>query len=300
MSKCSNGSDAWRSALHKALLRALDFKEWRNALSVSAEKVLKKQWQMERDVELRAFYERLTPRIVETVMGDLYDTGAWFSMTIPHATLDLAALWPDLERAASYNTMIHRTGEPGRPTKLAVMAEEGEVMPELLFPEQHENLERVRQAIRDWCAMEKNLDPERDQHKDGSWKTPDEMGERVMEILGVGHSVVPRTNLMDDAAKSLAGAIEAWLAGDPMTPGFSGKSNGTPINSSPETVRETQMGEARQYGEPAVTTLHPEVAEQWLKAVLAEWVAVVRQRLPLRIEKELDKVRREMRKALER
>ena len=45
--------------LHKALLRALDIKEWRNALSVSAEKVLKKQWQMERDVELRAFYERM-------------------------------------------------------------------------------------------------------------------------------------------------------------------------------------------------------------------------------------------------
>ena len=40
--------------------------------------------------------------------------------------------------------MIHRTGEPGRPTKLAVMADAGEVMPELLFPEQHENLERVR------------------------------------------------------------------------------------------------------------------------------------------------------------
>jgi hypothetical protein len=106
--------------------------------------------------------------------------------------------------------------------------------------------------------------------------------------------------LMDDAAKSLAGAIEAWLAGDPMTPGFSGKSNGTPINSSPETVRETQMGEARQYGEPAVTTLHPEAAEQWLKAVLAEWVSVVRQRLPLRIEKELDKVRRIMRNELSR
>ena len=62
--------------LHKALLRALDIKEWRNTLSVSAEKILKKQWQMERDVELRAFYERLTPRIVETVMGDLYDIAA--------------------------------------------------------------------------------------------------------------------------------------------------------------------------------------------------------------------------------
>jgi hypothetical protein len=52
------------------------------------------------------------------------------------------------------------------------------------------------------------------------------------------------------------------------------------------------MGEARQYGEQAVTTLHPEVAEQLLKAMLAEWVAVVWQRLPLRIEKELDKVQR--------
>lgn len=270
--------------IHKALLRALDVKVWRNTLQERARRVIRKQWEGERDVALRECYEKLTPRIVAAFMCALYDTGAWFSMTVPHAAMDLAALWPDLARAATFNAMSQPTGRAGRPTNLAA-GKAGD--PALVYPEEHANLERVRQAIREWAAFEKELTAD-DLNKDGTPRTPEKIAEDIMEILGVGHSTKPRSEVMDDAARNLAGAIEAWLAGDKTTPG------GTPILTSPETARAAQQAEAVQYGESPVKTIHPEVAEQWMRAVLADWVLVVRERLPMHIERELTKVRQTM------
>ena len=278
--------------IHAALLRALNVTEWKRTLEIVATKVLREQWALERDLQLRAGYEHITPEIVATIMGLLYDSGAWFTMTVPRAGLDLAALYPDLGRAAAFNAAVQPSG-PGRPTKLAVGARHQdqaalgtEVAPAWVaetHPEEQANLEAVREAVRHWVIYEKELDPERD-YRDGQPLPPEELAERILTILGLGSSGRARSALMDDAREKWTGASQAWLHGDEKTPG------GRPIQTTPEFARSAAAAEAAQQGEkPRVPV---EVPAGWLAAVLAGWVEVVRERLPVRIERELAKIKR--------
>jgi hypothetical protein len=255
--------------LPKALLRALDPGYWHERLKTSATNTLRKCWESERSVELHEFYERLTPQMVATIMAAYSDNGLWCFMAVPQYALSMQAMWPDLTRAIVYNASL--LTPTGRPTK---GVKEGD--PALLHPEEHQNLERVRQIILDWVTFEKDWD-ERDYHADGTPCTPQERAERIMDIIGVGKPGL-RTQEMDDAADSLAGAIDKWLCGEGST--------------SPEMAESARAAEAAQYGERQRTNeLDPELAHEWLRKVLDGWVKLVRQNLPVRIERELEKLR---------
>lgn len=268
-----------QSELPKALLAALDPAYWQERLKMSATKTLRKAWEGERNLALHELYERLTPRIVATIMGAYYESGVWFQMAVPPGWTEDAGGWPDLARAAAFNAALASAlpagapgRGPGRPTKMSI----DEML--LTHPEEQKNLEKVRQAILDWVTFEKDWD-ERDYHADGTPSTPQERAERVMEILGVGEPGA-RTVDMDVAAIGLAAAIESWLAGEGST--------------SPEMAQSARAAEAAQHGEPeskSASRLDPAVAHEWLEKVLAGWVALVRRDLPRRIERELDKLR---------
>ncbi|HVM48388.1 MAG TPA: hypothetical protein VMU04_10190 [Candidatus Acidoferrum sp.] len=265
--------------MHKAFLRALEVDYWRPVLKRRAYVVLNREWAKESDEGRRRFYQTLSHQIVGTVVGMLFDSGAWFVAAVPDAAVDASALWPDLARAAQFNAMTQPTGKPGRPTDLARGLAGA---PELLYPEEHGNLERVRQTIRDWCALEKHLKADRDYNADGTVKTPEQIAERIMEILGVGKEVKARTAVMEQEAKELFAAINDWLAGNGAT--------------SPEMARAVNNADAVQGGKPPPPRLDPDSAREWLERVLGDWVETTRKLLPGRVQKELGGVRQMMAK----
>lgn len=250
-----------QSELPKALLAALDPDYWYERLKASATATLRKAWESETDLALHELYERLTPQIVDTIVGAYYDTGMWFLMAVPHAALETTALWPDLARAAEFNQATGFT-PTGRVRKGGTFGS----------AEDHANLDRVRQVILDWCTYEKELKFPRDYHADGTPKSPEELANRIWEVLGVQPWAKERSPLMDEKAEGLAEAIEGWLA------------------LEVERVSGDESGRAAlEHRNPP--TLAPEVAHEWLQKVLAGWVALVRRDLPGRIERELDKLR---------
>ena len=263
--------------LHKALLAAVAPKSWLNALRETAKATLIKQWQMERDVVLRAAYEQLSPRIVETITGELYDNGSWFTMTVPEAAL---AVWPELTRAAAFNASLFTpTGRVPKATK------EGNFEDLVLrHANDMENLEHVRQTIRDWVAVEKERTPERDFHADGTPLSNEEISQRIMDIMGVGERPLPREGKMDEATKDLAGAIQEWLAGEGR--------HSTPEDAAAQRVADGEAPATPMAARPPIPTMDPAVVRGWLEAVLAAWVKVVHERLPLRIEHEVRKMRK--------
>lgn len=274
-----------QSELPKAVERAVGPKYWKSSLELCARKTLRAQWVNERNVALHAFYERMTERIVATVMEQIFDGGIRYLMSIPSEVGATPVPAPfDIPAAAQYN--LGRRTPKGRLTKEARMGDEAAI-----HPEQVENLDHVRQLVLDWVTLEKNLDPARDYHKDGTPLTPQEIAERIEEILGINAGAVPlaRSELMKTAAAKLTQAIQSWLDGEASStpaPNYRG-------GVAPGTAAAMASGvPSAPGGEPTAKqalTFPPGVAEQWLAAVLVAWKALFLSRLSHQLEYEISR-----------
>lgn len=181
-----------------AVAEAIDAKFWKGRLEYVALKTLRAQWAMERNVQRRALYERLTPRIIGTLTGETLDLVSRFTLELPEA-----ARVTGLSIQAAVDYKLNQLTPAGRDKKYALHEAEAE-----------EHLELVRQALRDWVTLEKR----RDERDEGL--SDEQIAERLEEILGISDRTIPRerTPAMEEAAKSLTAAIESWLQGDGDTP----------------------------------------------------------------------------------
>jgi hypothetical protein len=255
-----------------ALSRAVSPTYWKPRFESVALRTLRAQWALERNLALRELYERLTPRIVATMVGETFEGGTLFGLSIPRELVQPSV---NLAGAAEFN--LGQRTPTGRIKKEVVDA--GVFHPETLDQAGGENLERARQIVRDWVMLEKQLGPE-DYQKDGSPLSPEQLAQRIEVILGIGRSVVPRerTQAMQDAAASLARAIQRWLDGEGDTPSPNYSAAGAP-------PWRTESGPT--LAAPRQPALSAEVAEQWLSAVLAAWKAYILASLPARMRMEL-------------
>jgi hypothetical protein len=188
----------WQAGLPEAAASALDPAYWRPRLEFVALKTLRAQWALERDVQTRALYERLTPRLLATLTAELSAGVARFSLQLPESAL---AAGFSIQTAVDYK--LNQLTPAGRERKFA-----------LHEPDQEAHVEAVRQAIRDWVTLEKR----RDERDEGL--TDEQIADRIEEILGLSDRAVPRerTPAMEEAAAGLMKSIESWLAGDGDTP----------------------------------------------------------------------------------
>lgn len=271
--------------LPKAVERAVGPKYWKTSLEFCARKTLRAQWVNERNVKLRAFYERMTDRMVATIMDQTFESGIRYLMSTPPtpgAASPVTAPF-DIPAAADYN--LGRRTPMGRLTKEASMGDES-----ALHPEQIENLDRVRQLVLDWVTLEKNLDPARDYNKDGTPLSPQEIAERIEEILGINAGAVPgaRSELMKHAAAKLTEAIQSWLDGEASSTPAPNYQGGVAPGTAAAMVSGVPAASGGASATPALT-FPPGVAEQWLAAVLAAWKALLLSRLSHRLDYEIFK-----------
>jgi hypothetical protein len=179
------------------LAQAIAPAHWKPLLELIASKTLRAQWVGETDVQTRALYERLTPRIVATFMEKLLPNGVEYTLGIP----DLLLSDVGLAAAAKFN--LSTLTPTGRERKLSIKEVEAEAQ-----------LHSVRQTILDWVQLEKRRD-ERD-----AGLSDEQIAERIEHILGVGDRVIPRdrTPAMEEAALGLNRAIQSWLDGEGDSP----------------------------------------------------------------------------------
>lgn len=218
-----------QAGIPEAVRDAIDPAYWKGRLEYVALKTLRAQWALERDVQTRALYERLTPRILGTLTADLVGQVSVFTLGLPSS-----AVAEGLNLQAAIDYKLAQLTPAGRERKYA-----------LHEPDAEEHLAAMRQSIRDWVTLEKERD-ERDQGL-----TDEQIAERIEEILGLSDRTVPRerTPAMEAAAASLTRAIEGWLAGEGDSP---------PVNRP-------------EGGTATGATIAPDVAAQWLEAVLLAW-----------------------------
>ena len=250
-----------------AVRRALAPEQWTPRLRDIAEKTLTAQvWSLgvtdEMDVQTRARLKRLIPQLVDTVMGVARPEGSLFQMWLPpNAVADISFTGAAKFASNQWTPM-------GRAKKFAMPDPQGE-----------ENLQAARQAVLDWVMLEKKRDT-RDEKKDGSMMSDDQIADRVERIMGLR----PKMGEMHDTgdladpdspAGKLRGAIQAWLDGDETTP--SGKHK---IESPAPTYLTKRQGSGISNAQAA----------QWLGAVLAAWVSFARVHLRDRVEAELNKL----------
>jgi len=250
----------FQEGLPAALGRAAAPGYWRPRLEATAAKTLRAIWALERDLNKRELYERLTPKIVGTMIAETFEGGVRFELSLPQEAQGSGGL--DLAGAAAFN--LGMKTPTGRTSKFALQEEEA-----------LNHLDAVRQAIVDWVTLEKRRDPERDTRADGTPLSDEELAERIMEILGVNERAVPRarTPEMDAAAASLTTAINTWLEGDGETP---------------PTAAAAQAG---QGGGPTITRpgLDAATAAEWFRAVLLAWTSLLAGGLPERARMEIQK-----------
>jgi len=187
-----------QAELPGAVAAALDPAYWKPRLEFVALKTLRAQWALERDVQTRALYERLTPQIMATMTGEILGMVSRFTLELPPSAV---AAGLSIQSAVDYK--LNQLTPAGRERKYAVHE-----------PDQEAHLQAVKQSIRDWVTLEKRRD-ERDQGL-----TDEQIAERIEEILGLSDRAVPRerTPAMEEAAAGLMRAIESWLAGDGDSP----------------------------------------------------------------------------------
>ena len=266
--------------LPRAVQKAAAPGHWKPILESVAFKTIRAQWQGERSVALHEFYERITPQVVATIVGEVFEGGTRFGMSIPPGTL----------AAAAHNNISQLT-PTGRMRREVI--DQNVFAPDQVDSNAEENLDKMRQVVLDWVRLEKRID-ERDYHADGSVMSDEEIASRICNILGIGRAggVVPqnRNEAVDAAAQGLARAIQAWLDNADTTPG------GTKVESVPPNYRGQQVFSGPS--EPVVASLTPEVARQWLEAVLAAWKSRLVAGLPGQIEFEMRRVFREVRESL--
>jgi hypothetical protein len=255
-------------AVPQALRKAADPGYWRPRLESVALKTIRAQWALEPNIALREIYERVTGKVMASIVAEVFDRGTYFRMSMPEPANPSPI---NLPAAASFN--IEQRTPSGRIKKDVI--QQGVYYPELIDQEGVQNLERVRHIVRDWVMLEKNRDA-RDYKADGTPLSDEELAERVSAILGIGRSgVIPRerTQTVQDAAESLARAIQRWLDGEGDSP---------PVN----------------YDARTTSHLSPEVAAQWLHAVLLAWQKFMLAALPGNISFQLNKVFQSIQKEL--
>jgi hypothetical protein len=192
---------------------------WRARLEYVATKTLRAQWALERNVQTRALYERLTPRIVATLTGESAGGVSRFTLGLPE---DLLAAGLGIRDAVDYQ--LNQRTPAGRTKKYAFQE-----------PDREAHLQQVRQSLRDWVTLEKRRD-ERDQGL-----TDEQIAQRLEEILGLSDRAVPRerTPAMEAAANDLMQAIESWMAGEGDSPAVqSPQSNVQGPTVAPEVVQQ--------------------------------------------------------------
>jgi hypothetical protein len=240
--------------------RALDPGWWKKRLRDWAEEVLTHQVSLVADPKTRADCEKLIPQILDTLMATRQAKRVLFTLRIPNAGLGQV----DFEAAAKQSALAYTpTGrESERFQRLA-----GIERPET-------NLAAARQAVADWVEFEKHFD-----ERDANRSTQDVI-DHLEKILGLAPTMGSyRNDAMDEAAKDLVGAINAWLNGEPATPG------GTPIQTpAPDPFRELNPERPQHSG------ITNQQAREWLTAVLDTWVIRFRLVVRDRIEAELKKL----------
>lgn len=234
--------------------RALDKNYWVPALRTAAEKALRAQFALFTDAQTSARYAQMLPRILDTLMLRVTPGTRTFEMWLPADTIS------DVNIAAAAKYASLQWTPLGRQKKYAFADVNDE-----------QNLAMARQAILDWVTLEKQWD-ERD-----AGKTPEQIAERIETLLGLRPAYRERNQEMEEAAESLRGAIEAWLAGDSETPG------GGHAVSTPATDPARQLGR-RPSG------LTNAQARQWLEAVLQTWVVYFQIHIKDRVEDEIKKL----------
>lgn len=194
---------------------------WKGRLEHVALKTLRAQWALEPNVQTRALYEGLTPRLLATLTGVMQAHVASFSLEMPGGLAEQLSI----EAAIAYN--LGRRTPTGREKKYAV-TEQG--------PER--NLAAVRETILQWVRLEKRRDGQ-DTRADGTPMSDEEIAERIMVIMGL--SSVPgrrRTENMKAAEQSLSRAIQQWLDGEGETPPVSPHIGGGAVTVSPQTLNQ--------------------------------------------------------------
>lgn len=256
----------------EAVARAIAPVYWTPRLKAAALRVLREQWGRESNATVRAQHERMVPRIVETIMGQVFERGSFFTMSLPRDAIAAT----DIEQAAEYQSSIRTP--TGRYKRMPDPTPEEEQASQ----QNQENLNRVRQLILDWVMLEKRLTPEEQN------EAPERVAEKIEVILGLRpHETLgmARSERMKDAAEAIAGALKNWMEGE-------GESGTNP---------EMAAGMRAQGLSPQVTnvagfpvplgsaTVSPEVALRWLEAALEAWVKLLAKELPGRIREEVAK-----------
>jgi hypothetical protein len=260
----------------EAIARSIAPDYWTPRLVHAASQALREQWKLERNADLRNWYEKMTPRIVATVMGQVFGGGAFYTMGIPQ---DATAPVTSIEQAAEYESNIRTPS--GRYKKMPDPTPEEE----LKLTQDQENLNRVRQLILDWVSWEKRLTPEEQN------EAPEKVAEKIEVILGLRpHETkgMARTQAMLDAAKEISRALQQWAQGEgesgvnpEMAAGMRAQGLSPMLRSS--------SGFPISGGPLGTVMISPEVAEQWLMAVMEAWVKLVMELLPGRVREELTK-----------
>lgn len=236
--------------LPEAVRRAAAPVYWKPRLQASAERVLRGLWALERNLELRAAYERLMPAMLATIEAAATAAGTEFRMSLPAMALG-AGRGGDVASAVDFNQAQHT--DTGRLSK-------NFRMPADAMAAQSDNRERVRAGIREWVAHEKIRGP-RD-----AGLSDEEIADRLEWIMGLHRETSPKayTEAMASAGEGLALRIQQFMDAD----------------AAGGIVRLEARGR----------TMDAETAQGWLKAVLATWSAMLRASLPSRVDVEIGKL----------
>ena len=238
-----------QKGIPQAFERAVAPAYWLPRLQASAEKTLRALWALERSVALRKVYEKLTPRIVESITAEVFGGGALFTARIP-AEMTGAGLGGDIAKASQFNLEKRTPG--GKESK-------NFRLPVEQLAANAENLQRVREGILEWVRLEKIKD-ERD-----AGLSDEQIAERLEWILGLNKRSSPKeyTAAMQEAGGRLAARIQEFLNID------------------------AEGGVTRLEQKP--TAMDPETATEWMTAVMATWRALLKVSLPAKVQYELDK-----------
>lgn len=257
IAKVIAGLRQYQSGVPAAIQRTVAPKYWKPRLEQSATHTLRAQWALERNLAVREMYERLTPRIVNTIEAMILEDGARFTLGIPGdgrgGSGDIVG--GDVAKAIDYHVEGQTPG--GKPSKNFRRA------PDQLT-EDAENRERVREAVLQWVREEKVRD-ERD-----AGLTDEEIADRIEWIMGLHRNTSPKewTAAMQEAGARLANRVQMFID----EAGTGGTGSGKPA------------------GAASVPQLAPEVAAEWLEAIFASWSALFITGLPSKLEFELGKL----------
>lgn len=239
--------------------RAISPAYWRERLEISAEKTLRQLWVTERNVELHALFERMTPQIVKTLTAELLDGPvARYTIGVPAPASGGPAAAGDIGQARSeHRELEEATHRPGPSLRL----------PAEQMKERSENIDLVRAGILEWVKYGKRKETDRGGRDYGV--SNEQIAERLEWIFGLrpGQEFAKEayTGGMQAAADRLAGPIQAFLNADALG-GVTRLDRGT-----------------KQTALPAQTVW------QWLEAITAAWRALVAAGLPGRWKHEWEK-----------